>query len=348
MDRIVECVPNFSDGRNPEVHEALRKAVQSVPGVKLLDLDPDPSYNRVVVTFVGEPEAVVEAAFRTTKVAYDMIDMTTHKGEHPRQGAVDVVPFVPVKGVTMADCVALANEYGRRVGEELQVPVYLYEQAARTPARKNLSKIREGEYEALEEKLRDPAWAPDYGPARFVPRFGAVTTGARFFLVAYNIDLDTADVELAHDIALSLRQIGRPKLDSEGKPVLNSRGKKVMIPGKLRMVKAMGVPVEGGQRTQISMNLTNYLITPPHVAFEEAVYEAEKRGVKVTGSEIVGLVPLAPMLMAAHYHLWKTRGEDGRGLTDRELVKIAHDYLGLSDYKPFEPDKKIIEFAIEE
>ncbi len=346
MQKIVECVPNFSDGRNPEVHKAIADAITSVQGVKLLDVDPDESYNRVVVTFVGGPEAVVEAAVRATHVAYEKIDMTTHKGEHPRFGAIDVCPFVPVRGVTMQDCVDLANQYGARVARELDIPVFLYEQAAVKPDRKNLATVRAGEYEGLSKKFEDPNWAPDFGPATFVPRFGAVATGARFFLVAYNIDMDTPSVEETHDVALTLRQMGKPAV-KDGKPVLLANGKKKFVPGKLRMVKAMGVPVGDGSKTQISMNLNNYLITPPHVAYEEAVYEAEKRGITVTGSEIVGLVPLAPVLMAAHWFCHR-EGIDPAGKTDEEMVQIAHDYLGLSDYKKFEPNKKIIEFAVKE
>ncbi len=344
MEKIVECVPNFSDGRNPEVHKAIGDAIRAVQGVKLLDVDPDASYNRVVVTFVGEPQAVVEAAVRATHVAYKKIDMRTQTGEHPRFGAIDVCPFVPVRGVTMADCVELSKQYGARVAKELEVPVYLYEQAASKPSRKNLAKVRAGEYEGLATRFDDPNWAPDFGPARFVPNFGAVATGARFFLVAYNINLNTPDLERTHDVALTIRQMGKPAM-RDGKPVLKPNGKKKFIPGKLRMVKAMGVPVGDGSKTQISMNLNNYLITPPHVAFEEAKYEAEKQGLEVTGSEIVGLVPLAPLLMAAHWYC-SQNGVDPHGKTDEEMVEIAHGYLGLSDYKPFEPNKKIIEFAV--
>jgi glutamate formiminotransferase len=344
MKKIVECVPNFSDGRNPHVHKAIGEAISSVKGVKLLDIDPDESYNRVVVTFVGEPGPVVEAAVKATHVAYQMIDMSKQTGEHPRFGAIDVCPFIPVMGVTMADCVELSKIYGERVAKELDIPVYLYEQAASIPSRKNLAKVRAGEYEALEEKFKDPKWAPDFGPAKFVPKFGAVATGARFFLVAYNINMATSSVEATHDVALTIRQMGKPKM-RDGKPVLKKNGKKTFVPGKLRMVKAMGVPVGDGSSTQISMNLNNYLITPPHVAYEEAVYEATKRGLKVTGSEIVGLLPLSPLLMAAHYYCFKN-DIDPIGKSDEEMVQIAHDYLGLSDYKVFEADKKVVEFAV--
>ncbi|MBN2724147.1 MAG: glutamate formimidoyltransferase [Deltaproteobacteria bacterium] len=344
MDKIVECVPNFSDGVNPEVHAAIGKAISSVKGVRLLDIDPDASYNRVVVTFVGEPQPCVEAALRATRVAVDMIDMRTQKGEHPRFGAIDVCPFVPVRGVTMADCVELSKQYGKRASEDFGVPVFLYEQSASRPDRKNLATVRAGEYEGLEEKFKNPDWAPDFGPAKFVPHFGAVATGARFFLVAYNVNMGTSDVSITHDIALTIRQMGKPR-KKDGKFVLNAAGKKIFDPGKLRMVKAMGVPLENDPRTQISMNLNNYLITPPHVAFEEARFEAEKRNIKVTGSEIVGLVPLAPVIMAAHYYL-HTQGESGLKMTEEELVGVAHDYLGLSDYKKFESSKKIIEMAV--
>jgi glutamate formiminotransferase / formiminotetrahydrofolate cyclodeaminase len=347
MQTIVECVPNFSDGRNPEVHAAIGRAIESVPGVRLLDVDPDASYNRVVVTFVGEKEAVVEAAFRATEVAVKMIDMREHHGEHPRFGAIDVCPFIPVRGVTMADCAELARQYGKRTAAAFDVPVYLYEQAAARPERKNLAKVREGEYEGLPEKLANPDWAPDFGPAEFVPTFGAVATGARFFLVAYNVNVDTPDVAATDHVALGLRQLGRPKTTPEGEFVLNATGKKVFTPGKLRMVKAMGVPIEDGRRTQISMNLNNYLVTPPHVAYEEAVAECAAHGLTVTGSEVVGLLPAAPLMMAAHWAL-RQEGRTARGLSDREMVQVAHDYLKLSDYKPFDAQKKVIEFAVED
>ena len=346
MQTIVECVPNFSDGRNPEVHAAIGRAIESVTGVKLLDVDPDASYNRVVVTFVGEKDAVVEAAFRATEVAVKMIDMREHHGEHPRFGAIDVCPFIPVRGVTMGDCAELAREYGRRTAAAFDVPVYLYEQAASRPGRKNLAKVRSGEYEGLPEKLADPEWVPDFGPAKFVPTFGAVATCARFFLVAYNVNVDTADVEATDHVALGLRQLGRPQM-KDGEFVLNAAGKKIFTPGRLRMVKAMGVPIEDGRRTQISMNLNNYLVTPPHVAYEEAVLECAAHGLTVTGSEVVGLLPAAPLMMAAHWAL-KKEGRTAAGLSDREMVQIAHDYLKLSDFKPFDPTKKVVEFAVED
>ncbi len=346
MEKIVECVPNFSEGRDPEVFKALSEAVSSVPDVLLLDVDPDPSYNRVVVTFVGSPDAVVEAAYRATKTASEKIDMRKHKGGHPRFGAIDVCPFVPVKGLGTSECAELARQYGSRVGE-LGLPVYLYESAASTPGRKNLANVRSGEYEGLAEKITKPEWKPDYGPAEFVPRFGAVAAGARFFLVAYNINLSSGDPNKARIISEAVRQMGGPQRDEKGNPVKRN-GKPVKKKGKLRMVKAMGVVVEPEDRDpfcQISMNLTNYLITPPHVAFEEVRFEAEKLGIRVTGSEVVGLIPLEPLLMAAEYY-YMDGGNRPENPSERELVDVACERLGLSDYNPFEPDVKIIERRI--
>ncbi len=334
---IVECVPNFSEGSDPAVFEAITEAIQSVEGVKFLGLEPDASYNRVVVTFVGAPEPVVEAAVRCTRVAVERIDMTKHHGGHPRFGALDVCPFVPVRGVTLAECADLARAYGQRVGQELQLPVYCYEMAATRPERKNLARVRAGEYEALSEKLTHPEHAPDFGPARFVPRFGAVAAGARFFLVAYNIDLDTEDLDAVNEIAFAVRELGQTVEAVDG-------GRR-RIPGKLRFTKGIGVAIPERKLCQVSMNLTHYLMTPPHVAFEEVRFEAEKRGIRVTGSEVVGLVPVEPLLMAAEYHLF-ARGDRPTGLSQRDLVKVAHEYLGLSDFNPFDIDQKVIEYAI--
>ncbi len=345
MDRIVQCVPNFSEGSDPAVLAAIGAAIDGVEGVLLLGMEPDPSYNRVVVTFVGEPGPVVEAAVRATRVALEMIDMTCHQGGHPRFGALDVCPFVPVRGVTLADCAELARSYGQRVGTELGLPVYLYESAASRPERKNLARVRAGEYEALEERLRQPEHVPDFGPPEFVPRFGAVAAGARFFLVAYNIDLDTEDLDAANEVALAVRELGAPLLGPEGEPLLDGRGRKKMIPGKLRFTKGIGVAIPERKMCQVSMNLTHYLITPPHVAFEEVRFEAQKRSIRVTGSEVVGLIPIEPLLMAAEYALFE-RGDRPPGISERELVEVAHDYLGLSDFSPFDPRKKIIEHAI--
>lgn len=345
MDQIVECVPNFSEGSDPAVFDAIEAAIRAVDGVEFLGLEPDPSYNRVVVTFVGAPDPVVEAAVRVTEVASQKIDMRKHKGGHPRFGAVDVCPFVPVRGVTLRDCADLARAYGKRVGSELELPVYLYESAASRPERKNLAKVRSGEYEGLAEKLRLPENAPDFGPTEFVPHFGAVAAGARFFLVAYNIDLDTEDLDAVNEVAYAVRELGTPVLGPDGELAVDARGRKQMIPGKLRFTKGIGVPVPERKMCQVSMNLTHYLITPPHVAFEEVRFEAAKRGIAVTGTEVVGLIPIEPLLMAAEYSLFQ-QGQRPEDITEEALVQVAHDYLGLSDFNPFDPQSKIIEYAI--
>lgn len=337
MDPIVECVPNFSEGRDPAVFEAIAEAVASVDGVRLLGMEPDASYNRVVVTFVGPPDPVVEAAVRSTQVALERIDMRKHTGGHPRFGALDVCPFVPVRDVTLSECAVLARRYGRRVGEELQLPVYLYEMAASRPERKNLARVRAGEYEGLAERMGQAAHKPDFGPAKFVERFGAVAAGARFFLVAYNVDLRTEDVDAANDIAHAVRELGR----LEDVPGGGTR----RVPGKLRFTKGIGVAIPDRGMCQVSMNLTHYLITPPHVAFEEVKLEAARRGIEVTGSEVVGLVPVEPLLMAAEYYLFR-EGRRPAGLTERDLVQVAQAALGLSDFNPFDPDRKVIEYAI--
>jgi glutamate formiminotransferase len=339
MHKIVECVPNFSEGRNIKIINTIGGAITAVPGVKFISAEPDKDYNRTVVTFVGEPNAAVEAAYAATRAASELIDMTMHKGEHPRIGATDVVPFVPVFGVTMQDCVKLAHLFGERVGEELGLPVYLYEEAAARPERKNLSDIRKGEYEGLEEKLKDPAWVPDYGPALFNKKSGAVVTGARMFLIAYNVNLRTNDITIANEIAMRIRESGRVKKDDKGDPVLDERGKKIVIPGSLKAVKAMGVLLEAHNIAQVSINLVNYLVTPPHVAFEEVKKEAAALGVKVTGSEIVGLTPKEALMMAGWFYA-------GAEADEVSLLNRAVDGLGLSDLEPFDLNKKVIEFQL--
>jgi glutamate formiminotransferase/formiminotetrahydrofolate cyclodeaminase len=336
MARIVECVPNFSEGRAIKVINAIAGAISGVAGVKLLSAEPDKDYNRTVVTFVGEPAAVVEAAFMGTRKAAELIDMTAHKGEHPRIGATDVVPFVPVAGVTIDDCVALAREFGKRAGEELGIPIYLYEAAATRPERRNLSTIRKGEYEGLAEKLKDPEWAPDFGPTVFNPRSGATVTGARMFLIAYNVNLATPDVAVANEIALRIRESGRVKKDAEGKPVIDAQGKKITIPGTLKAVKAMGVLLEAHTIAQVSINLVNFHVTPPHVAFEEVKRQAASLGVAVTGSEIVGLTPREALQMAGTFYAPDAPSDDLR-------LEAAVASLGLSQLEPFDPAKKIIE-----
>ncbi|MCX8160442.1 MAG: glutamate formimidoyltransferase [Candidatus Saccharicenans sp.] len=340
--KIVECVPNFSEGRDRAKIQAIVREIESTPGVKLLDVDPGEATNRTVVTFIGSPEAVKEAAFKAISRAAELIDMSQHKGAHPRIGATDVCPFVPVSGVTMEDCVRLANELGQRVGEELGIPVYLYEEAATRPERKNLASIRAGEYEGLADKLQDPNWKPDYGPAVFNPRAGATVIGAREFLIAYNINLNTRDRKIAQEIASHLRESGRPKRDKKGNIVYDKKGQPVKVPGKFKAVKAVGWYIDEYGIAQISINFTNYKITPPHVVFDEACRLAEKMGVRVTGSELVGLIPLEALLMAGRHYLEK-QGKSP-GVPNKELVRIAVRSLGLSDIVPFDPAKKIIEY----
>ena len=340
MQRIVECVPNFSEGRDIKIINAIAGAITAVPGVKFISAEPDKDYNRTVVTFIGEPGAVLEAAFQGTKAASELIDMTKHKGEHPRLGATDVVPFVPLRGVEMLDCVKLAHEFGKRVGDELHIPIYLYEEAATRPERKNLSIIRRGEYEGLADKLKDPSWQPDYGPAQFNATSGATVTGARVFLIAYNVNLATNDTKVAKEIAERIRESGRIAKGSDGKHRLDAAGQKLTIPGSLKAVKAMGVLLEAQNIAQVSINLTNFYVTPPHVAFEEVKKEAATLGVSVTGSELVGLSPLEALLMAGRYY-----SQNGTS-TEAELLQVAEEKLGLNQFDKFDPQKKIIEYQL--
>ena len=333
--RLVECVPNFSEGRDSEVIEAIAASVRGVPGAQLLDVDPGASTNRTVVTIVGEPEAVLEAAFQAARTGYERIDMTRHTGEHPRMGAVDVVPFIPVSGVTMAECVELSKRFGRRVGEELGVPVYLYEEAQDRPHRKALAQIRKGEYEGLADRIREPDWEPDYGPAEFVPRSGATVTGARFFLIAYNVNI-LGTRNQAHRLALNVREQGRTVEGPDGEPVQQ--------PGYFEAVKGIGWELEEFDLAQVSMNLDNYRITPIHRVFEAIKRDAAELNVGVAGSEIVGLVPLEAILMAAEYYIEK---ESLFILDERQKVRLVIDRLGLSSIHPFDPDEKIIEYMIE-
>lgn len=343
---VVECVPNISEGRDRAKIDRIVNVVAKVPGIRLLDVDPNGDYNRCVITYAGEPEACVDATYRLTASAAEEIDMTVHKGEHPRSGAVDVAPFVPVRDITMSECAELSRQYGARVGKELGLPVFLYEAAASTPARRNLANVRKGEYEALPEKMKSPDWVPDFGPHRFVPKFGCVITGARFFLVAYNVNLRTEDVSAAHDIALHIRQMGWPLRGSDGAEVLNALGKTVFHPGPLQNCKAMGVFLDQERFCQVSINLTNYLITGPHIAFEQVKHEAKKRQLEVFGSEVVGLVPLEAVLLAAAYYVWKESLP--RPQSEQAAVDLVIERLGLSSYNEFEPRKKIVEYAISE
>jgi len=341
---LVECVPNFSEGRDRSVLDALSQAIESVDGVRLLDVDPGAATNRTVFTFVGAPDAALEAAFRAIAVARERIDMRSHRGEHARLGATDVCPFVPLAGTTMADCVDLARRLGARVGEELQLPVYLYEEAATRPERRNLATIRAGEYEGLEAKLRDPDWRPDFGPARFDAKSGAVVIGAREFLVAYNVDLNTRDKKRAQDIALELREAGRAERDAHGAIVRDADGKARMRPGLFRHVKAVGWYIEEYGRAQISINLTNTRVAPLHAVFDAACREAEERGLRVTGSEIVGLVPREVLLAAGRHYLHK----QGRtaAVPEAELVHVAVQTLGLNEIRTFVPAERVIEYRV--
>ena len=341
---LVECVPNISEGRNPEIYEAVARAATTVPGVSLLNIDPGADTNRTVITLVGEPEAMVEGAFRLMAAALERIDMTTHTGAHPRMGAVDVVPFVPVSDITMAECVSLARRLGERVGRELGLPVYLYEEAASQPERRNLADVRSGEYEGLADKLADPRWHPDFGPAAFVPRSGAAIIGARTFLVAYNINLNTSDKRLATRVALDVREKGRMKRDPEGRPVLDARGEPVWEPGLLKSVKAVGWTIPEFGCAQVSMNLTDLEVTPLHAAFDTCEERARERGLRVTGSELVGLVPRSALLEAGRHYL--RRMGRSTGVPEATIMDVAIRTLGLSEVKTFDPRERIIEYRL--
>ncbi|MGH7562077.1 MAG: glutamate formimidoyltransferase [Gemmatimonadales bacterium] len=344
---LLECVPNFSEGRDPGLIGQITARIGEVEGVTLLHVDPGQATNRTVVTFAGAPDAVVEAAFRGIRAAAELIDMRRHRGEHPRMGATDVCPLVPVSGITMPEAAALARELGERVGRELGIPVYLYEAAQPDPARRNLAVIREGEYEGLPRKLADPAWKPDFGTATFNPRSGATVIGARDFLVAYNVNLNTTSTRRANAVAFDVRESGRPKREGDpltGPSVTDAAGQPVMIPGTLRAVKAIGWYIEEYGIAQVSMNLTDLAVTPLHVAFEEVCESAERRGMRVTGSELVGLVPLRALLEAGRHFLRKQRRS--LGVSERELVHIAVRSLGLSELAPFVPEERVIEYLL--
>ena len=344
MQKLIECVPNISEGRDPRVIQAIVDAAAGTDGVTLLNVDPGADTHRTVITFVGEPDAVIEGAFRLIRKAAELIDMTRHQGAHPRQGATDVCPFVPIAGVTMDDCVAFARRLGERVGAELGIPVFLYEHAATKPERKSLADIRVGEYEAWPQKFGKPEWQPDYGPATFLPRTGAVVIGAREFLIAYNVDLNTRDKDLAHQIALEIRETGRLKRGDDGQVVQDGQGNKVRQPGLLQECRAVGWYIDTYGKAQVSINLTNYHVTPVHVAFDTCREVAAKLGLRVTGSEIVGLVPLEAMRMAGQHYL--ERQGLWAGVPEQDLIHIAIQSLGLNDVAAFKPEEKIIEYAV--
>lgn len=346
MKQLIECVPNFSEGRDLTVVKQITDAIESVEGVKLLDVDPGKATHRTVVTFVGEPEPVVEAAFRAIQKACELIDMSKHTGEHPRMGATDVCPLIPIANISMEETAAWARRLGERVGRELNLPIYLYESAASRPERKNLAVVRAGEYEGLPEKLANPDWRPDYGPARFNAKSGATVIGARDFLIAYNVNLNTTSVRRANSVAFDVREKGRVKNDpSTGKPLKDANGEPVREPGTLKGVKAIGWYIEEYGIAQISMNITDIRATPLHLAFEECCKSADRRGMRVTGSELVGLVPLNVMLDAGRYFLKKQKRSVG--VSEAELVKIAVKSMGLDELTAFDPQRKIIEYNLE-
>jgi glutamate formiminotransferase/formiminotetrahydrofolate cyclodeaminase len=349
MKKLIECVPNFSEGVDMGIIKQITDEIEAVEGVKLLDVDPGKATNRTVVTMVGTPDEVIEAAFRAVKKASQIIDMSKHKGEHPRMGATDVCPLVPVANITMEETVEYAHKLAKRIGEELEIPIYCYENAAREEKRRNLATCRSGEYEGLPEKLAKPEWKPDFGPAKFNAKSGATAVGARDFLVAYNINLNTTSTRRANAIAFDIRERGRVKREGNpitGKIVLDEKGNKVHIPGSLKAVKGIGWYIEEYGIAQISLNLTNISITPVHVAFEEASKKAQERGIRVTGSELVGLIPLQAMLDAGKHFLRKQKRSVG--VSEDELIKIAVKSLGLDDLKPFNPKERIIEYMISE
>ena len=342
---IVECVPNFSEGRDLTIIKSITDEIEGVDGVKLLDVDPGKATNRTVVTFIGHPDAVIEAAFRAIRKAAELIDMSKHKGEHPRMGATDVCPLIPISGISMEDTAAYSKKLGERVGRELEIPVYLYESAASTPERSNLATIRSGEYEGLQSKLAQPEWKPDFGQAKFNARSGATVIGARDFLVAYNVNLNTKSERKANSVAFDVRENGRVKTE-KGKTVLDEEGNAVRVPGLLKFVKAIGWYINEYGIAQISMNLTNINETPLHVAFEECRKSADGRGLRVTGSELVGLVPKKVLTDAGKYFLEK----QGRsvGVSEDELIFIAVRSLGLDELAPFDPKKKVLEYLLED
>lgn len=347
MQKLIECVPNISEGRDRGIIDAVTAVIGEVEGARLLDVDPGADTNRTVITFIGPPAAVAEAAFRVVRRAAELIDMSRHHGAHPRHGATDVCPFVPVRGVTMAECADLARQVGRRIGDELKIPVYLYEEAASRPARRNLADVRKGEYEALPRKLGTTDWAPDFGPNEWnerTARTGATNVSARGFLVAYNVNLNTRDKSLASQIALDIKEAGRGKRDAQGNLVKDAAGNTVLEPGPYRLpaCKAVGWFIPAYERAQVSINLVNTAVTRPHQAYEACRAGAEDRGARVTGSELVGLVPEADLLAAGRFYL--RRAGQSAGVPRRQLIEAAIQSLGLRDLGPFDPAEKVIEY----
>ena len=347
--KLIECVPNFSEGVNLDIIKQITDVIESVEGVRLLNVDPGKATNRTVVTFVGEPEAVIEAAFLAIKKAGELIDMSNHKGEHPRMGATDVCPLIPIANISMEETAAYAQKLAKRVGDELQIPAYLYEYAQANKSRNNLSVIRAGEYEGFFKKIKLPEWKPDFGPAEFDAKRGATVIGARDFLIAYNVNLNTTSTRRANSIAFDVREAGRVLREGDpitGKIILDENGKPKSIPGSLKSVKAIGWYIEEYGIAQISMNLTNIEVTPLHIAFDEVCTKATERGMRVTGSELVGLVPLKAILDAGKYFLQKQ--QRSLGVSEKELIKIAIKSMGLSELALFNPEERIIEYLLKD
>jgi glutamate formiminotransferase/formiminotetrahydrofolate cyclodeaminase len=349
VQQIIECVPNFSEGRNLFIIKQITDEIEAIEGVRLLNVDPGKATNRTVVTFVGTPNQVIEAAFQAIKKASEIIDMSKHSGEHPRMGATDVCPLIPISGITMEETAEYARKLAKRVGDELAIPAYLYEAAAIIPGRNNLSEIRSGEYEGFFKKIHLPEWKPDFGPVQMNEKAGATVIGARDFLIAFNVNLNTTSVRRANSIAFDVRERGRVKREGDsvtGKIVKDENGNQVYIPGSLKSVKAIGWFIEEYGIAQISMNLTNIRETPVHIAFDEVCKKANNRGIRVTGSELVGLLPLSCLLDAGRYFLEKQ--QRSTGVSEAELIKIAVKSMGLDELGPFEPEKRVIEYLLKD
>lgn len=347
--QLIECVPNFSEGINLDIIKQITNDIESIEGVRLLNVDPGKATNRTVVTFVGEPQAVINAAFLAIKKAGELIDMSKHKGEHPRMGATDVCPLIPIANISMEETAAWATKLAKRVGEELHIPIYLYEAAQPNKVRNNLSVIRAGEYEGFFKKIKLPEWKPDFGPIEYDAKRGATVIGARDFLVAYNVNLNTTSTRRANSIAFDVREAGRVKREGNsvnGKIITDEKGQPVSVPGTLKAVKAIGWYIEEYGVCQISMNLTNIQVTPLHIAFDEVCKKATERGIRVTGSELVGLVPLNCLLEAGKYFLLKQ--QRSIGVSENELIKIAVKSMGLDELAPFNPQERVIEYLLKQ
>ncbi|HOQ80561.1 MAG TPA: glutamate formimidoyltransferase, partial [Candidatus Cloacimonadota bacterium] len=343
--KLIECVPNFSEGRDHGILDQIAAQIKAVKNVSLLDVDPGADTNRTVFTFVGEPNSVIEAAFLAIKKAAELIDMSKHHGAHPRMGATDVCPLIPVAGISMEECVELSKRLAKRVGEELNIPIYLYENSASKPERANLADVRKGEYEALSEKMKDEYWRPDFGPFAFNEKAGATAIGAREFLIAYNINLNTRDKKKATQIANIIREKGKAKRDEQGKIVKDAKGETVFEPGLFQNCKAVGWYIDEYNRAQISMNLTNYKITPAHIVLDKVRELANEIGVIVTGSELVGLIPKEAIIMAGKHYLKKL--DESAGMPEKMLIETAVQSMGLAELSPFDIEKKVIEYAIQ-